>query len=227
MYRKGEESVLSANLVKNICTVEEVDDQGLIESMCIGAEVDLPKDPNVLDKNIDWKQAQLEDPVIGCIWKLIEIGNLPSVESKRQETTQVQRYFREWDKLLLKDGVLFRKRSVGDNVVMQLILPYKYRQQVFQGLHCDIGHMGRDRTVALFQERFFWPGMCRFVEERIKMCDRCIRSNSPNLPQSAPLVRIQTVQPMQLVCIDFLTIEDGKGGVGNVLVITDHFTKYS
>jgi transposase InsO family protein len=27
--------------------------------------------------------------------------------------------------------------------------------------------------------------------------------------------------------MDFLSIEDGKGGVGNILVITDHFTKYA
>ncbi len=41
------------------------------------------------------------------------------------------------------------------------------------------------------------------------------------------LVSIQTSQPLELVCIDFLTLEMSKGGYQNILVITDHFTRYS
>ena len=32
---------------------------------------------------------------------------------------------------------------------------------------------------------------------------------------------------MELVALDFLTLEDGRGGVTNVLVMTDHFTKFA
>ena len=42
----------------------------------------------------------------------------------------------------------------------------------------------------------------------------------------APLVNIVTTYPLELVCMDYLTLEPAKG-VGNVLVITDHFTKYA
>ena len=35
-----------------------------------------------------------------------------------------------------------------------------------------------------------------------------------------------STQPMELVCMDFLKLETAKGGIENVLVITDHFTKY-
>ena len=32
---------------------------------------------------------------------------------------------------------------------------------------------------------------------------------------------------MEMVALDFLTLEDGRGGAANVLVMTDHFTKFA
>lgn len=40
--------------------------------------------------------------------------------------------------------------------------------------------------------------------------------------KAAPLVNIMSVRPLQLVCMDFLTLEPDKSNV-----ITDHFTKYA
>ena len=46
-------------------------------------------------------------------------------------------------------------------------------------------------------------------------------------PSRAPLVSISTTQPLELVCIDFFTLEQAKGGHQRILVVTDHFTKYA
>ena len=93
-------------------------------------------------------------------------------------------------------------------------------------LHDDCGHLGRDRTLSLLKDRFYWPRMTEDVEIWIKRCRRCtLRKLSTNI--RAPLVNIVTTQPLELVCIDFLTLEMSKGGYQNILVITDHFTRYA
>ena len=40
-------------------------------------------------------------------------------------------------------------------------------------------------------------------------------------------MNITTTYPLEMVCFDFLTLEQSKGGYGNLLVITDHFTKFA
>ena len=45
--------------------------------------------------------------------------------------------------------------------------------------------------------------------------------------RSACLVNIQSSQPLELVCLDFLGLERSKGGYENILVITDHFTRFA
>ena len=90
-----------------------------------------------------------------------------------------------------------------------------------------MGHLGRDRVTSLVRYRFFWPYMSSDIEEWIRNCERCTRAKHPHLPEAAPLENIKTTQPLELVCLDFLGLEKSKGGHENVLVITDHFTKYA
>ena len=43
----------------------------------------------------------------------------------------------------------------------------------------------------------------------------------------APLVGIQTSEPLKLVCIDFLKVDLVQNGKQYILVITDHFTRFA
>ena len=56
-------------------------------------------------------------------------------------------------------------------------------------------------------------------------CPRCLRRKST--PQVAPMQPIYVTQPLELVHMDSLSLEPSKGNIENVLVITDHFTRYA
>lgn len=89
-----------------------------------------------------------------------------------------------------------------------------------------MGHPGKDRTLSLIRDRFYWPGMHKDIETWIEECGRCTRRKTPT-NQRAPLVNITTTSPLELVCMDFLTLEPCKGGYKHMLVITDHFTRFA
>ncbi len=97
---------------------------------------------------------------------------------------------------------------------------------MLRSLHDDMGHMGMERTLDLVRTRFFWPKMSSSVEEKIKTCERCVRRKA--FPEkAAEMVNIKTTRPLELVYMDFLSLEPDKSNTKDILVITDHFTKYA
>lgn len=108
--------------------------------------------------------------------------------------------------------------------LQQFIVPDALKQQVLHGLHDAAGHQGRSRTVSLTRQRFFWTGMERDIANYVKNCMRCIVGKTPEPKDCAPLEIIHTSEPMELICIDFWTAEQGDRSV-DVLVATYHFTK--
>lgn len=121
---------------------------------------------------------------------------------------------------------MFRVVKDQDTETEQLVIPNCYRKDILKGLHNDIGHPGKERTMRLLRERYYWPGMYSCVNQWIDRCDRCIR-RKPHDIQRAPLININTAYPLEPVCVDFLSLEPSKGNYGNILVITDHYTKYA
>ena len=106
-----------------------------------------------------------------------------------------------------------------------MVVPKAFRSRALAGCHNDVGHQGRMRTLSLLRERFFWPGMQTEAIQHVLKCTRCLRRKTP--PHVAPLQPIHVTQPLELVHMDYLSLEPSKGNIENVLVITDHFTRYA
>ncbi|XP_044073506.1 uncharacterized protein LOC122885865 [Siniperca chuatsi] len=168
--------------------------------------------------------SQQEDPSLSEIWKALKERNTTHVKSKTPISSLL---LREWDRLKLQQDVMYRVTvPPGRNRRSQLVLPEKFRKPVMKALHDDSGHLGIDNTYGLIKERFYWPKMKSDVEVHCKNCARCIKRKT--LPKRvAPLCHMQSDGPLDLVCMDFLSIEPDSSNTENVLVITDHYTRYA
>ncbi len=171
------------------------------------------------------KTAQEEDPIIGEVKRELESGKI--VTSFKSSNDSVALLQRQGSKLKIQNQLLYRvTQSSSGREKLQLVLPEKYWTQVLRSLHDDSGHLGVERTAELLKDRFYWPRMSQHVEQYVKNCGRCIARKT--LPKKvSPLNHITSSGPFDLVCIDFLSLEPDSRGVGNVLVVTDHFTRYA
>ena len=93
------------------------------------------------------------------------------------------------------------------------------------GYHDQVGHQGRDRTVSLVRERFYWDTLYRDTSNYVSQISRCLRRKSKT--PRAPMQPIFASQPIEIVHLDHLTLEPCKGKIERVLVVTDNFTRYA
>ena len=217
--------ILHSDSIQAICCSQQIP-SSFIESLTMSTEavddsqLELPIFPK-----IDIRSAQQNDPNLYIWFDILHQHQRPSrrqLPYNQWQSTLLQNF----DRLRLRNGIIYREILVDEKPKLQQILPTSLIPKVLNYLHNSFGHQGRDRTTSLIKDRFFWPGMCKDVENWIVNCGRCIRKKTHTTTR-APLVNITTSEPLELVCMDYLSLERSKGGFESVLVITDHFTKYS
>ena len=175
----------------------------------------------------DWKRLQEEDPHLMSVIRYLRLDKRPSHEKVKTLPEEVKLLLRQWSKLKIRSLVLYRKVIGHDKKEQwQLVLPASHRNTAFQGLHNQVGHPGYERTLDLIRTRFYWPKMSADIQAKCDSCEQCVKRKARQ-QKAAPLINITTTAPMQLVCMDFLSIEADNRDTRNVLVITDHFTRYA
>lgn len=175
----------------------------------------------------DWYTIQREDATLARVICIVEAGIKTEALKNSSEEPEVALLLRESSKLMLIEGVLHRKvLSQKGETFHQLVMPSSHRERAFRGVHDEVGHMGIERTLELARARFYWPKMANYIETKCKSCERCVKRKA-RVQKAAKMVNIKVSGPMELVCMDFLTLEPDSKDTRNVLVITDHFTKYA
>ena len=218
--------LLSGEVVSACIQMAEVLVDALVEATCfshaVASEAAAPVFGVQSLSRDKWKKLQHEDPVIHQV-----VSVLNETFHSDKLDIDAKKLWHQTSKLTLKGGVLYRQRQ-GSNgsSVLQLVLPKKYHTEALNSVHDQMGHMGRERTLDLLTARFYWTNISNDVADYVASCDRCLRRKSLTT-QKAPLVNITTSYPLELVSIDYLTLETSKGGFENILVVMDHFTRYA
>lgn len=190
----------------------------LTQEECVG--------PSLLD---DWVRAQRADPVLSRLWMYMDRGRGPGPRERAAEDRPTQVVLRQWGRLGTDRGLLCRE--VCDpktfDKLKQVLVPQSLQNQVLEWVHDRAGHLGVEKTLGLARRRFFWPGMTQGVEKWCLKCVRCNLHKTPANKVSAPLVSIDSDYPLQIVSVDFLSLEPARSGRCNILVMMDHFTRYA
>ena len=217
-------------MLKAICQAVTVSSP-LVNSVALTTSV--PTSDSIPDQMLshalsskDWRKAQRNDPTLKNIIDQLEAGSRVLAPQTSTSPSVDRRYFKDSERLFMSHGVLYRKVTLNEQEFEQLVLPMAFREVVFKAFHDDLGHQGRDRTTSLIKQRFYWPAMDSDIQQFVRQCNRCILRKTRQ-DKSAGLVNIVSTAPMEIICLDYLSLERSKGGVENVLVITDHFSRYA
>ena len=190
----------------------------------------------------NWEEAQCEDALLAACYKWLSKKKsvipqkrdalLKECMSEHSTSEEGKALYRVRNNLTLKKGLMYvnitpRGETEG---LLAFVVPSAHRRTALNGVHRDAGHQGQQRTLALAEERFWWPKMVEDCRALVKGCQRCQIFEGAVV--RAPLCPIKAFAPLELVHVDFTSIEttmelNQPPSIKNVLVITDHFTRYS
>ena len=174
-----------------------------------------------------WRQEQRNDFSLKRLIELCESGKLMNYDTTKEDPADLKSMMRLRKDFFMENGLLHQKTSfkMTEKQVDQFVMPQQFHKQTVRVCHEDYGHLGMDRVQILLQERFYWPKMSEDIRTVIRTCERCMHFKTT--PQHEEMYPITATYPLELIHLDFLSIGGKDDVMKNVLVVTDHFTRYA
>ena len=115
----------------------------------------------------DIREAQQNDDIVQNVIKL-EYNS----DEKVTISKEMRSFVDKLDEFFIDDAILYRQVYEGH---IQVILPPSLHDKVLMLPHQNPtgGHLGVNRTVARFEQQFYWPGMQRIISHSIRSCLTC------------------------------------------------------
>ena len=137
-------------------------------------------------------------------------------------------YYNSFNRLKLHNDLLYRswereKSEIPDDL---LCVPESMTENIIKLCH-DIpsgGHLGKPKTLAKIQSRFYWPRMELEISLYIDACQTCIKKAQKQKPVS-PLQPFNGTHPNDIVHFDLMeAMPDNPYKYRSILVMVDNFT---
>ncbi|KAG5870692.1 hypothetical protein JTB14_003890 [Gonioctena quinquepunctata] len=159
--------------------------------------------------NNEWIRNKIE--FIENCQKCVEISN--------EKDRNILRWF------VVHEGILFKRGDVRCPG-FKLCVPQNQRRDIIFAHHKALGHFGKTKTYLHMRNMFYWPKILKHVGKIVAACNLCQKAKCS--PKSRGLLNpIITKKPGELVCLDMIgPLPQGRGGVTQILVIVDAFSKF-
>ena len=82
------------------------------------------------------------------------------------------------DRIILKDGLLFRKYygETGSVKYYQTLIPKQLVNEVLRNLYGEIGkHPGITKTIIAYKEKYYYPNIARVIKEWVMSSEQGLR----------------------------------------------------
>ena len=166
---------VSTDSVKAVCNSIHVNSPFVLNYALSEDVLDAEEEESMIGfSDRDWRKIQDRDSVLRVWIRAVREERRPVKKSLDYHPDHM--YFNKiFDHLCLVRGVLYREVEISGEKRKQLVIPKTFVRNVLTRLHNDQGHPGRDRTLSLIKDRFYWPGSTKDVEDWIANCGRCVR----------------------------------------------------
>ena len=177
----------------------------------------------------EMRLLQDADPTLGTLRQLWDRSQPPTDCERRDASPEVKDLLGQWTRLEERDGVLHRAIYLPPSRTLthQVLLPAALRSEILQQLHDNHGHQGIERTTALVQARCYWPRMRPYIEKWCRECRRCQVAKASRPTVKTTMGHVLASRPLEVIAIDFTTIDKSSDGYEHLLVVTDLFTKFT
>lgn len=177
----------------------------------------------------DIEEQQKNDSNIAPIYRAVLINKNLTPSEQRDMDVELKKLARQFIRLKLKKGVLFR--TILDprdgEEICQLVVPEPLRYKVFESQHDHCGHFGERSTLERMRRSYYWPTMTKNVQSWIHECKRCTLAKDVFPKIRAPMTCTNVSAPLEVLAMDYTLLEESVGGYENVLVLTDMFTRFT
>ncbi|GFU26777.1 hypothetical protein TNCV_1838311 [Trichonephila clavipes] len=168
-------------------------------------------------------KEQREDPELGHIYRYLENPDDGSVNATVCES---------WSQdFKLLNGLLFYAKYFSTLGELRVCIPGSLRKDIMKEFH-DLplaGHLGKRKTYLKLRDTCYFPFMRKYIFEYVSTCDRCQKFNYKNALPAGRLMPIVSKYPNEIVTLDLLGPYPASRPERYkfILVISDHFTKWS
>ena len=135
------------------------------------------------------------------------------------------------DRIILKDGLLFRKYfgETGSVKHYHILIPKHFEKEVLRSLHGEFGkHPGIYKTIIAYREKFYFPKMAQLISEWVMSCGQCLWESRIDRSFTRPPLQNPNehiTSPEDAMQIDFVPELPPSGGYENIVIAMDVFSR--